>query len=105
MKISFKTSGGFAYLPALSKPYIIDTAQIDARLADQLESMVRESRFFEQPADPVTLAKGAADHITYTITIEDGPHSHTIKVTDTIVDDSLRQLVSQLRSMSQPSKT
>lgn len=68
MKITFNMSGGFAYLPALSRPVIIDTAQIDPQVANQLESLVRESRFFDQPARADTTAKGAADYRTYTIT-------------------------------------
>jgi hypothetical protein len=97
MKINFKMSGGFAHLPALSKPFIIDTQQIDEHDADQLESLVRKSHFFEQPARANTIAKGAADYQTYTITVEDGPHIHTIQLTDPIKDESLQQLVSNLR--------
>jgi hypothetical protein len=103
MKITFKMSGGFAHLPALSRPFTIDTQQIDEPVAHQLESLVQQSRFFEQPARANTVAKGAADYQTYTITVEDGTHNHTIQLTDPIKDENLKQLVSNLRTMARPS--
>jgi hypothetical protein len=104
MKITFKMDGGFAYLPAFSKPFIIDTAQIDSQEANQLEQFVRESRFFEQPAQKGFVAKGAADYRKYTITIEDSPRVHSIQVTDPIADAHLQRFVSHLRTMAHPSK-
>ena len=49
MTITFEMSGGFAHLPALSRPVTIDTAQIEAQARTELESLVRQSRFFDQP--------------------------------------------------------
>jgi hypothetical protein len=100
MKITFEMSGGFAPLPALSKPVIIDTAQIDPQVATELESLVRHSRFFDQPARGQSPAKGAADYRTYTITVQHGPQVHTIQLTDAITDTNLEQLVSRLSVMA-----
>jgi hypothetical protein len=97
MTITFKMSGGFAHLPALSRPLTIDTTQIEPQARTELESLVRQSRFFDQPLLGPTPAKGAADYRTYTITVLDGPHVHTIQVTDPIKDINLEQLVSRLR--------
>ena len=105
MKINFEMSGGFAQIPALNKPVIIDTAQIDPQLANQLESLVQKSRFFDQPAQAGTVAKGAADYKKYTITVTDGSRVHTVQLTDPITDANLGSLVSQLRSISHPSKS
>ncbi len=102
MKITFEMNGGFAHIPALSGPVIIDTAQIDPQVATQLESLVRESRFFDQPARADTVAKGAADYRTYTITVEDGPRVHTSQFTDLIMDANLERFVSRLRVMARP---
>ena len=96
--------GGLAYLPAFNRPFIIDTAQLNSEAANQLEDVVRESRFFDQPAQTGSVAKGAADYRTYTITVEDGSQSHTIKVTDPIKDANLQKLVSHLRDMAHPAK-
>ena len=50
MKITFQANGGFAHIPVLSGPIIIDTAQIDPQVATGLELLIRESRFFDPPA-------------------------------------------------------
>jgi len=105
MKINFEMSGGFAHIPALSGPFTIDTSQLDPQVANQLESLVRDARFFDQTALAGTLAKGAADYRTYNITVEDGSRVHTIQLTDPIKDANLGRLVSQLRTIARPSKS
>jgi hypothetical protein len=104
MKIAFKTDGGFAYLPALSRPVVIDTTQIDTQLGSTLESLVHESGFFERGEETSAVSRGAADLKTYTITVEEGLRTHTIRVTDPITDMNLHRLVSHLRDMAHPSK-
>jgi hypothetical protein len=102
MKLTFKMSGGFAYIPALSRPVIIDTAQIDPQVANQIESLVQESRFFDQPAIINNAPKGSADYRTYTITVEEGSRAHTVELTDPITDTNLERLVSFLEGLSRP---
>ena len=105
MTITFEMSGGFAHLPALSRPLTIDTAQIEPQARTELESLVHQSRFFDQPLRGPTPAKAAADYRTYTITVQDGPHAHTIQLTDPITDINLEQLVSRLRVMARKTTT
>lgn len=62
MTITLEMSGGFASLPALSSPVTIDTAQIEPQARTELESLVRQSRFFDQLLLGPTPAKGAADY-------------------------------------------
>lgn len=97
MKITLEMSGGFAHLPALSRPLTIDTAQIEPQARAELEALVRQSRFFDQPLIGPTPAKGAADYRSYTITVLDGPRAYTIQLTDPITDVHLEKLVSRLR--------
>ena len=99
MNITIQTDGGLAPLPGLSRPSTIDTTRIDPQLAPQLESLVRESRFFDQPPLIDTSLKGAADYRTYTITVQDGPRVHTVQLTDPITDANLERLVSRLQIM------
>jgi hypothetical protein len=103
MKITFETSGGFAALPAPGQPVTIDTARIDPQVADDLETCVRESRFFDLPATIDTTQKGAADYFTYTITVQDGPRLHTVQLTEPITDAVLDRLVSGLQRLARPS--
>jgi len=99
----FQMSGGFAYMPALSRPFVVDTEQLDPSKAKELENSVREARFFDLSAQASAVKKGAADYRTYTIAVEDGERKHTVELTDPITDSNLQHLVSQLRSMSRPS--
>jgi hypothetical protein len=103
MKLTFKMSGGFAYIPALSKSVIIDTDQIDPEVADQLRLLVQESHFFDQPATIHSLPKGAADYLIYTITLVDSSRAHTLQRTDPIADANLARLVSFLEGKTRPS--
>lgn len=103
MKLTFKMSGGFAYIPALSKPLDIDTAQIDPQIASQLQSLVQEACCFDQPAIANIPTKAAAHYRTYTITVEDGLRAYTIKLTDPITDENLERLVSFLEGMARQS--
>jgi len=104
MKITIETSGGFAPLPALSRPITIDTTTLTPQLVRELESLVRDAAFFDRPAFIDTTAKGAADYRTYTITVQDGPRVHTVCLTDPITDSSLEQLVSRLQVIARPLK-
>lgn len=105
MKITIEINGGFAPLPALSRPITIDTTTLNPQLVQQLESLVRDAAFFDRPAFINTTAKGAADYRTYTITVQDGPRVHTVSLTDPISDPSLEQLVSHLQVITHPLKS
>jgi emfourin len=102
MKITFEMNGGFAPIPALSGPITTDTTQIGPELANQLESLVRESHFFDKPARVATMAKGAADYRAYTITVQDGPRIHSVQLIDPITDANFERLVSLLRLTARP---
>lgn len=103
MKITFEVSGGFAPIPAFSKLVTVDTAQIDQPIAAQLQLLIQQSHFFEQPAQVDTTVKGAADYQTYTITVEDDGQTHTVQLTDPITDANLERLVTLLQNFGRPS--
>lgn len=105
MKITIETSGGFAAFPALSQPRVVDTADVDTAVAQELETLVQATAFFEQPGRIDTTGKGAADYQTYTITVQKGPRVHTVCLTDPITDPSLEQLVSCLQRIARQPKT
>jgi hypothetical protein len=102
MKILFETSGGFAFTAAVGRPVAIDTTQIDPTAARDLESLIRDARFFDQPAQAPPPPSGAADYQTYTITVQDGPRQHTVELTDPIADPTLARLVFALQALSRP---
>jgi hypothetical protein len=100
MKITLNVSGGFAPVPALNRSFLADTAKVDPQIARELESLVRQARFFDQPAQLNTAAPGAADYRTYAITVQDGSRTHTVELTDPITDAAFERLVSRIQSVA-----
>lgn len=102
MKITLEVSGGFAHIPGLSRPIVVDTEEMDHETSGQIEELVRNARFFEQPERPENVRPGAADYRTYLITVEDGVRARTIQLIDPIADRHLEELVSRLRAIRRP---
>lgn len=93
MRIHFKTDGGIAAFPGLSRPVSINSDDLSPAEADQLKRRIDEARFFEQPAIAEAAARGAADYRQYTITVEDKGRSHTVRFVDPVKDPGLQALV------------
>jgi hypothetical protein len=102
MHVQFKTEGGIAYFPGLSKPATIDSADLPGAEAERLRQLVEAAHFFALPAASRTLPKGAADYHQYTITIEDGQRHHTVRLADPIESPELQALVEFLREKTRP---
>ena len=98
MRISFKMEGGFAHVPGLSEPVSIDTDELSAEEASELERLIEAARFFELPATSA-LPRGAADYRKYTITVATPARSHTARLTDPIEDLQIQELVNYLSSL------
>lgn len=102
MRIEFSVEGGLAYFPGLSKPHVIESAQLDGDAAKELGQLVTAARLFQQPAARRAVAKGAADYRQYTITIVDGQRRRTIHLSEPIADTHLQALVDYLRANANP---
>jgi emfourin len=102
MHVQFKTEGGVAYFPGLSKPVTLDSADLPQAEADALQHLVEAAHFFDLPAEARALRRGAADYHQYTITIEDGQRHHTIRLADPIDSPELQALVAFLREKTRP---
>jgi Emfourin len=102
MRVQFKTEGGIAYFPGLSKPATIESADMPPTEAATLERLVEAAHFFELPADSHALRRGAADYHQYTIAIEDGQRRHTIRLADPIASPDLQALVAFLQEKTRP---
>jgi hypothetical protein len=97
MRIQFKTEGGIAHLPGLSKPVTIDTDELPVEEAKELERLIEAARFFELPATSAP-PRGAADYQLYTITVTTPDRSHTVRLAEPIEDPRVRELVNHLRA-------
>ena len=99
MRIQFKTEGGFAYFPGLSKPTTIDSKDLPPAEARHLQKLVQAVNVKNE--NKVAMAQGAADYQRYTIQIDTEEGSYTVPVTAPVVDPSLQALVTYLRNKSQ----
>ena len=100
MELVLETSGGFMGLVA--RPVRVDTNQLQASAARNLELLVHNSRFFDQPERAAAPA-GAADFQIYTLTVREGTRCHQIEVTDPIADPAIAQLILALEDLGRPS--
>lgn len=98
MKITFLREGGIAFFPGLHKPTTINDNDMSQDDLDELERLMQESCFFEQPKQVGALARGAADYQHYTITIDDGTQRHSVHLVEPIQDIRLQELVAFLQA-------
>ena len=98
MRIRFKTEGGIAYLPGLSRPVTIDTDKLPVEEAKELERLIEAAGFFELPSISVPPPRGAADYQQYTVSVTAPGRDHTVRLTDPIEDPNVRTLVNRLRA-------
>jgi hypothetical protein len=104
MRVTFKMDGGFAYFPGLSKPLSINTEQMEPKQAAQIESMIHNSHFFDQPSQVGVPALGAADYRTYTITVEDAQRSHVVQLSDPAGSTALQELIDYFQNLNASQK-
>ena len=100
MQIEFKMDGGMAYLPGLSKPASINSDDLPASEAAELERLVDAAHFFDLPAARRSLPK-AADYRQYTISITESKRQHTVRLSDPIQDANVQALVNCLKRLVQ----
>jgi hypothetical protein len=97
MRVRFKMDGGFVYLPARSEPTTIDTDDLPAEEAKELERLIEAAGFFELP-ETTSPPRGAADYLGYTISVTTPERTHTAHLTDPIEDPHLQALVEYLEA-------
>jgi hypothetical protein len=97
MRVRFKMDGGFVYLATRSEPTTIDTEDLPAEEANELQRLVEAAGFFELP-ETIPPHPGAADYLQYTISVTSCEHTHTVQLTDLIEDPALRALVEYLEA-------
>ena len=102
MRVRFKMDGGFVYLPSRSEPTNIDTDDLSAEEAEELEHLIEAAGFFELP-ETSTPPRGAADYVRYTISVNAGENSHTVHLTDPIEDPDIQALVEYLEAKARES--
>jgi hypothetical protein len=100
--IRFRRSGGFAGLQA--PPLEIDSQQLPADKARELEQLVEQARVLDQPArpdssptaPPAPSAPPAPDAFQYDVHVQDGVRSCTLRVHEGSMAPEVARLVQWL---------
>lgn len=101
MRVEYRTNGVVAgtYFPGLSAPVVLHSDELPEHDAHELQRLVDDACFFNQPATPNATAR-PADRRQYTITVEDHQHRHTVYLADPITDAELQSLVAFLNGQA-----
>ena len=92
--IAFKRSGGFV---GQGMRFQLDLEQLPAKDARYVIYLIEQAEFFNLPEN--LIVKFNPDEYQYTITIDVGIISHTVRTNDTTMPASLRPLVDELSSL------
>ena len=84
-------------MPARSEPVTIDTEDLPAEEAKELERLIEAAGFFKLPETSLP-PRGAADYLRYTISVMSPEHSHTVHLADPIEDPEVQALVEYLEA-------
>lgn len=97
MRIIFERSGGFAGRRVQTR---IDTSNLTAAQASQLQRLVAESGFFGLPGR-LQSAEPKPDRFQYSLTVETGEGSHTVQASEEAVPQGMRPLLDWLSRFRQ----
>lgn len=92
--ITFKRSGGFV---GRGMKYDLNLYQLPTNDARRLIQLIKKAQFFSIPENLIT--KFMPDEYQYTLTVDVGITSHTVRTKDTTMPESLRPLVDELSSL------
>lgn len=93
--IAFKRCGGFVGT-GLRSQFSLD--ELPGSAADALRRLIEQAEFFSIPEN--LIVRFNPDEYQYTITVEDGWMSHTVRTNDTTMPAALRPLVEELSSLN-----
>jgi hypothetical protein len=96
MHIEFARSGGFA---GLRLSVIIDTEDLPKEQASTLESMIKDSDFFELP-EKIIPPSPLPDRFEYHVVISDDQAEHSIVASEAVVPERLKPLLNLLTTLA-----
>lgn len=88
-----QTEGGFAAIPGLTRPIVLDSDTLPPQEAQEMRQLVTAAHFFDLSAQQPLPQRGAADYRRYTITIDDADKHHSVQFTEPVTDAHLRDLL------------
>lgn len=92
--VTFKRSGGFI---GHGMKYVLNLDHLPTDDAKKLVRLIKKAEFFNLPEN--LIKKFMPDEYQYTLTVDVGITSHTVRTNDTTMPESLRPLVDELSSL------
>ena len=99
MRVTLQQEGGFAGL--VRPPLVVDSTQLAVKQQRELDQLMVECEFFHLSSDGPTPPQGAADYVTYTLTVEQDQQSHSLHMTDPVTDAALAALIAFVKRYHQ----
>ncbi|HEX2916209.1 MAG TPA: protealysin inhibitor emfourin [Chloroflexia bacterium] len=96
MRVEFERSGGFAGLIMRTE---VDTSQLSADEAAQLQKMLSEANFFKLPSRLPSSASNV-DRFQYNITVHDNNRTCSVQASESALPPELRPLVDWLTAQA-----
>ena len=90
MIVTLERSGGFAAIPGLSRPIVLDTDGLPDERAEELCRLVAA---VEREPEEIPPPPGAADFRSFHLRVESAGQTWSVRFTDARADDPLRALV------------
>lgn len=94
MLIKVERSGGFAGIPISN---VMDVNELPSKLMSIAKKIMMDKKSFSLPK---SCPKGAADHYTYKISIEDGANRRVVECTQYDTTDDLKSLIKYIEKNS-----
>jgi len=101
MNIYFQSSGGFA---GINSRIELDTSSMSSNDAMRIQELINNSNFFSLPSESPPPKAGAADYISYKITVETDERKHTVRTNDIVMPPQLEPLISFLQEKAESVK-
>jgi len=94
MVIKLQRFGGVAGIQR--PPSVLDTGRCKPERSAELEALLRQSAFFELPAE-ILPDTAVPDSFQYELSVKDGAKEHSVVTTETAAPASLRALIHAVR--------
>jgi hypothetical protein len=99
VKIIVERSGGFAGIPTYSE---IDGNDLPLKIVTTAKRLMVNEKSLALPLSATP--KGAADHLTYKISIQDGPNRSVIECNQYTIQEDLKSLIRYVEKNSKNEK-
>ena len=102
MRVELTTDGGFAHIPGLAAPVVVDSAQLAGEDAAQLRRLC-DAASASAKSDDAPQPSSIPDGRRYRLTIETGDKRRELKISDPIEHPAIAALIAFVQQRGRPS--